>query len=156
MDELKKLVLVRGRVRARCGFGHVRAREVPVAVAYPKSNSHMNSNSCAALASSLVEPLAITHRARTKTRPTKRQGHEKRGATRRRSRANRHTQTEPTTDTQMRRTVPGSASGTCHREHRRRHARRRLARREHDFGSCGRHRLRLQRTSTQTTGRSGK
>ena len=49
MDELKKLVLVRGRVRARCGFGHVRVREVPVAVAYPKSNSHMNSNSCAAI-----------------------------------------------------------------------------------------------------------
>ena len=49
MDELKKLVLARGRVRARCGFGHVRVREVPVAVAYPKSNSHMNSNSCAAL-----------------------------------------------------------------------------------------------------------
>ena len=49
MDELKKLVLVRGRVRARCDFGHVRVREVPVAVAYPKSNSHLNSNSCLAL-----------------------------------------------------------------------------------------------------------
>ena len=50
MGEFKKLVLARGRVRARCSFGHVRIREVPVAVAYPKSNSHMNSNSCAALA----------------------------------------------------------------------------------------------------------
>ena len=49
MDELKKLVLVRGRVRARYDFGHVRVREVPVAVAYPKSNSHLNSNSCVAL-----------------------------------------------------------------------------------------------------------
>ena len=45
----KKLVYVRGRVRARCGFGHVRVREVPVAVTYPRSNSHMKSNSCAAL-----------------------------------------------------------------------------------------------------------
>ena len=54
----------------------------------------------------LVEPLAITHRARAnKTRPTKRPGHEKRGATRRRSCANRHTQTGPTTDEQMRKTT---------------------------------------------------
>ena len=56
MGELKRLVLVRGRVRARCGFGNVRVREVPVAVAYPKSNSHMNSNSCAALVRGRATP----------------------------------------------------------------------------------------------------
>ena len=31
--------------------------------------------------SMIAEPLAITHRARAKTRPTKRQGQEERGAT---------------------------------------------------------------------------
>ena len=53
-------------------------------------------------ASSLVEPPAIPHRARAKTRQTKRPGHEKRGATRRRSRANRHTHTASMTEDETR------------------------------------------------------
>ena len=67
MDEFKKLVLVRGRIRARCGFGHVRVREVPVAVAYPKSNSHLKPNSCVALGG----PLPPYGHIRAPTRHTR-------------------------------------------------------------------------------------
>ena len=57
-------------------------------------------------ASSLVEPPAIPHRARAKTRQTKRLWHKKRGATRRRSCANRHAHTAPMTEDETR-TRPG-------------------------------------------------
>ena len=53
-------------------------------------------------ASSHAEPPAIAHRARARARPTKRPGHEKRGATRRRSRANRHAHTAPMTEDETR------------------------------------------------------
>ena len=53
-------------------------------------------------ASSHVEPPAIPNCARARARPTKRPGHEKRGATRRRSRANRHARTAPMTEDETR------------------------------------------------------